>query len=68
MYMIPLATMPSTTRTPADGEISSRQVYRPKPITDIFTSDTSIDRRKCARVVPMKVLVFGLGRTGTSCM
>ena len=40
--------------------------YTPKPITDIFTADTDIDRRKCHRVVPMKVLALGLGRTGTA--
>ena len=28
---------------------------------------TDIDRRRCERVVPMKVLVLGLSRTGTSC-
>ena len=28
---------------------------------------TNIDRRNCKRVVPMKVLCLGLGRTGTSC-
>ncbi len=39
-----------------------------RPITDIFTSkDTCIDRSKCRRTVPMKVLVLGLGRTGTVC-
>lgn len=41
--------------------------YTKKPITDVFTSDTDIDRRKCRRVVPMKVLILGLGRTGTAC-
>ncbi|KEQ89814.1 hypothetical protein D6C84_05362 [Aureobasidium pullulans] len=40
--------------------------YTPKPITDIFTADTDIDRRKCERVVPMRVLALGLGRTGTA--
>lgn len=42
------------------------QAYTPKPITDIFTADTDIDRRKCHRTVPMKVLALGLGRTGTA--
>ena len=41
--------------------------YTKKPITDIFTKDTDIDRRQCRRVVPMKVLILGLGRTGTAC-
>ncbi|KAG0650201.1 hypothetical protein D0Z07_3313 [Hyphodiscus hymeniophilus] len=41
--------------------------YTSKPITDVFTSDTDIDRRYCRRVVPMKVLILGLGRTGTAC-
>ena len=41
--------------------------YTPKPITDIFTADTDIDRRQCHRTVPMKVLALGLGRTGTAC-
>lgn len=39
----------------------------PQPITDIFTNDTNIDRRKCDRTVPMKVLSLGVGRTGTAC-
>lgn len=39
----------------------------PQPATDIFTSDTCIDRRKCHRTVPMKVLALGVGRTGTAC-
>lgn len=42
--------------------------YSPRPSTDIFTSDTDINRRKLGRVVPMKVLILGLGRTGTACM
>ena len=40
--------------------------YTPKPITDIFTADTDINRRECRRVVPMRVLALGLGRTGTA--
>jgi hypothetical protein len=43
------------------------QPYTPKPITDIFTNDTDINRRECRRVVPMRVLALGLGRTGTAC-
>jgi hypothetical protein len=39
----------------------------PQPITDIFTNDTNIVRRKCHRTVPMKVLALGVGRTGTAC-
>lgn len=46
----------------------ANQQYTPKPITDIFTPDTDIDRRQCERVVPMRVLALGLGRTGTACM
>ncbi|KAK0650277.1 hypothetical protein DIS24_g6918 [Lasiodiplodia hormozganensis] len=40
--------------------------YTPKPITDIFTADTDIDRRQCKRTVPMRVMCLGLGRTGTA--
>lgn len=43
------------------------QPYTPKPVTDIFTADTDINRRECRRVVPMRVLALGLGRTGTAC-
>lgn len=43
------------------------QPYTPKPVTDIFTNDTDINRRECRRVVPMRVLALGLGRTGTAC-
>lgn len=39
----------------------------PQPLTDVFTDDTCIDRRKCHRTVPMKVLALGVGRTGTAC-
>ncbi|KAI9054587.1 hypothetical protein LZ554_001740 [Drepanopeziza brunnea f. sp. 'monogermtubi'] len=42
--------------------------YSKKPITDIFTSDTDINRRDGRRRVPMKVLILGLGRTGTASM
>ncbi|KAG8427508.1 hypothetical protein J3459_006685 [Metarhizium acridum] len=45
-------------------EYSSK--YKPKPFTDIFTHDTDINRSKCVRTVPMKVLILGLGRTGTA--
>ena len=45
----------------------ANQPYTPKPVTDIFTPDTDIDRRQCKRVVPMRVLALGLGRTGTAC-
>lgn len=47
---------------------SYRNRYTPRPVTDVFTSDTDIDRRQCTRKVPMKVLILGLGRTGTACM
>ena len=41
--------------------------YTPKPATDIFTPyQTDIDRRQCKRIVPMRVLALGLGRTGTA--
>lgn len=33
---------------------------------DYFIEE-DIDRRKCTRVVPMKVLVIGMLRTGTLC-
>jgi len=42
--------------------------YKPRPFTDVFTSDTDINRRTCSRQVPMKVLILGLGRTGTASM
>lgn len=47
--------------------MSFSKQYTPKPVTDIFTSnDTDINRRECRRTVPMRVLMLGLGRTGTS--
>ena len=47
--------------------MASGLLYTPKPATDIFTPyQTDIDRRKCKRTVPMKVLALGLGRTGTA--
>ncbi|KAI9148056.1 hypothetical protein HJFPF1_11878 [Paramyrothecium foliicola] len=42
--------------------------FKPKPVTDIFNNDTCINRRQCSRQVPMKVLILGLGRTGTASM
>lgn len=42
--------------------------YTPRPLTDVFTADSAINRRECSRQVPMKVLILGLGRTGTACM
>jgi len=43
------------------------QPYTTKPSTDFFTNyETEINRRECRRVVPMKVLALGLGRTGTA--
>ncbi|KAL3418034.1 nad dependent epimerase [Phlyctema vagabunda] len=47
--------------------MSFSKQYTPKPITDIFTpKDTDINRRELRRTVPMRVLMLGLGRTGTS--
>jgi len=45
---------------------SGHPLYTPKPVTDIFTADTDIDRKRCHRTVPMRVLALGLGRTGTA--
>lgn len=36
-------------------------------VNDHTVAATDIDRSKCHRVKEMKVLVLGLGRTGTSC-
>jgi hypothetical protein len=47
---------------------TAADAYKPKPSTDVFTADNDIDRRRGTRVVPMKVLALGLGRTGTACM
>lgn len=41
--------------------------YKSRPFTDVFTNDTDVNRRTCGRKVPMKVLILGLGRTGTAC-
>ena len=32
---------------------------------DLAGQPTNIDRRECTRIVPMRCLVLGLGRTGT---
>ncbi|KAF4979594.1 hypothetical protein FZEAL_4223 [Fusarium zealandicum] len=42
--------------------------FTPRPATDVFTNDTCINRRNCTRSVPMKVLILGVGRTGTASM
>lgn len=34
---------------------------------EMFAPNRHIDRRKCERTVPMKVLVLGMCRTGTAC-
>lgn len=57
----------SSFRTHADTMAYSAK-YKPRPFTDVFTSDTDANRRECTRKVPMKVLILGLGRTGTACM
>lgn len=41
--------------------------YSRKPITDVFTNDTDMDKRGQTRSVPMKVLLLAVGRTGTAC-
>lgn len=41
--------------------------YSRKPITDVFTKDTDMDKRGQRRTVPMKVLLLAVGRTGTAC-
>lgn len=41
--------------------------YSRKPITDVFTNDTDMDKRGQTRTVPMKVLLLAVGRTGTAC-
>lgn len=41
--------------------------YSRKPITDVFTNDTDMDKRGQKRTVPMKVLLLAVGRTGTAC-
>ncbi|GAW23241.1 hypothetical protein ANO14919_127930 [Xylariales sp. No.14919] len=47
--------------------MSHADTYTKKPVTDIFTNDTDIDRRQCTRTVPMKALLLAPGRTGTAC-
>lgn len=42
--------------------------YSKKPVTDVFTNDTDMDKRGMTRTVPMKVLLLAVGRTGTACM
>lgn len=50
-----------------------KAIGRPK-VTDqerfpeMFAINRKIDRRQCTRVVPMRVLVLGMCRTGTACM
>lgn len=41
--------------------------YSRKPVTDVFTKDTDMDKRGMTRTVPMKVLLLAVGRTGTAC-
>ncbi|KAI9702215.1 MAG: hypothetical protein M1820_006297 [Bogoriella megaspora] len=57
--------MASTTNT-MGTHVPYRFRYTPKPLTDFFTNDTDIDRSKCKREVPMRILALGLGRTGTA--
>lgn len=40
--------------------------YKSKPLTDMFTNDTDINRKDCRRTQPMRILALGLGRTGTA--
>jgi hypothetical protein len=54
---------------PISADFSS-DVTRPdhERFPELFRQGPMADRHKATRVVPMKVLVFGLMRTGTSCM
>lgn len=53
--------------------LDKRILGKPK-ITDqerfpeMFAVNRRINRRQCSRVVPMRVLVLGMCRTGTACM
>lgn len=49
-----------------------KQMGKPKispeeKFPELFAVNRKIDRRQCARVVPMRVLVLGMCRTGTHC-
>ena len=50
-----------------------KQMGKPKvsnedKFPELFAVNRKIDRRQCTRVVPMRVLVLGMCRTGTHCM
>lgn len=62
LLLFPLRPRPIST-----AAMAYSSTYKPRPFTDVFTGDTDINRRKTGRTVPMKVLILGLGRTGTAC-
>lgn len=53
---------------PLSSEVAS-DVTRPdhERFPELFREGPMVDRHGAKRVVPMRVLVFGLMRTGTSC-
>lgn len=44
-----------------------RAMTKEERFPELFVN-TNIDRRICRRVVPLKVIVVGMPRTGTQCM
>lgn len=52
--------------------VNGKAIGRPKlsnedRFPELYYPNRKIDRRKCVRVVPMRVLVLGMCRTGTAC-
>lgn len=45
------------------GKVSEEERF-----PEMFQPNRKIDRRQCTRIVPMKVLVLGMCRTGTACV
>ena len=48
-------------------QMGKPKISQEEKFPELFTVNRKIDRRQCTRVVPMRVLVLGMCRTGTHC-
>lgn len=47
--------------------MASPKITDQERFPEMFAVNRKINRRKCTRIVPMRILVLGMCRTGTAC-
>jgi len=62
-----LPTLPTMALRLGKSPMGKLKVTNEERFPEMFAPNRKIDRRTCTRVVPMKVLVLGMCRTGTAC-